>query len=73
MKAHDQLLGPAVGLPEFGDASGLRLDVGRVVVEALDEAQRRLVAQAPAWRVTASTTVAVVLAAYCGYSGTARM
>ena len=48
------------------DAAGQRVQVERVFMKTLDEAQLRLVAQTPAWRVTASTTVAVVLAAYRG-------
>jgi hypothetical protein len=44
-----------------------------VVVEIADEAHFRLVARLQQPAAASSTTVAVVLAAYCGYIGTIRM
>jgi hypothetical protein len=48
---------------------GQRVDVARVVVVLADEAQFGLASGLQAQRITASATLAVVAAAYCGYSG----
>jgi Flp pilus assembly protein CpaB len=48
---------------------GQRVDVAGVVVVLADEAQFGHAARLRAQRITASMTLAVVAAAYCGYSG----